>query len=76
VSKQAANYHAYLLRLWRSEADRPWRASLEDSKTGVRRGFKNLTMLCEFLQQQIGEKKSTQQQDVQGKVINDENAPT
>jgi hypothetical protein len=48
-------YRAYLLRLWRTEDEdaRPvWRASLEDARTGERRGFADLARLCAFLEAQ------------------------
>jgi hypothetical protein len=43
-------YRAYLLRLWRTLGSE-WRASLEDPKTGRRRGFATLALLMEFLEQ-------------------------
>lgn len=46
-------YHAYLLRLWRVEAQRTgaatWRASLEDPHTGLRLGFATLEQLFAYL---------------------------
>jgi hypothetical protein len=48
-------YRAYLLRLWQADdADGclVWRASLEDARTGERRGFADLSRLCAFLEQQ------------------------
>jgi hypothetical protein len=48
-------YRAYLLRLWRADGDdgRPvWRASLEDARTGERRGFADLARLLTFLEEQ------------------------
>jgi hypothetical protein len=45
------DYQAYLLRLWREEADLPFRAMLEDPHTGQRHGFANLAQLVTFLQQ-------------------------
>jgi hypothetical protein len=49
-------YRAYLLRLWQVECDgQPeWRASLEDTHTGERRGFADLARLFNFLQNQTG----------------------
>jgi hypothetical protein len=48
-------YHAYLLRLWRVNTGHStvWHASLEDSRTGERRGFADLSMLFVFLEEQI-----------------------
>ena len=47
-------YVAYLLRLWQvsSEGETVWRASLENARTGQRRGFTDLDDLCRFLRQQ------------------------
>lgn len=43
-------YLAYLLRLWRSGPDSPWRASLEDPQTGERMGFSDLGAMLQYLQ--------------------------
>ena len=45
----------YLLRLWQVEDDGRfvWRASLEDARTGERRGFADLARLYTFLAEQI-----------------------
>ena len=54
-------YQSYLLRVWRDEphpeASSPWRFSLEDPRTGVRRGFQNLELLMTFLNAQINESR-------------------
>ncbi len=44
----APDYHAYLLRLWRT-ADGQWRASLETAQTGERLAFASLAHLAEYL---------------------------
>jgi len=50
------NYQAYMLRLWSTQqeksADRRWRFSLEDPRTGERLGFATLEALVNFLQAQ------------------------
>ena len=48
------DYQAYLLRLWRVNTGRGtvWHASLEDSRTGERRGFADLDSLFAFLKEQ------------------------
>jgi len=53
-------YKAYLLRLWQSNMNSTpvWRASLEDTQTGVRHGFASLTELNEFLKKQLEEETS------------------
>ena len=50
------HYRAYLLRLWDVDSDgqRVWRASLQDSHTGERRGFANLAALTAFLAEETG----------------------
>ena len=54
-SKEPPDYLSYLLRLWRvSENKMAWRASLESSYTGERKGFANLDELFDFLQAQTG----------------------
>ena len=54
VSKEQQRYLSYLLRLWQieSKGQSVWRASLEDSRTGERRGFANVDALLVFLCQQ------------------------
>lgn len=49
-----SDYHSYLLRLWRTQADgRPaWRASLESPQTGTRQGFVSLQELFVYLAQE------------------------
>ena len=49
-------YYSYLLRVWLAgDKDQPhWRASLEDTRSGERRGFASLRALCEYLHQQTG----------------------
>lgn len=55
MSDHVSNYLSYLLRLWRVDEDgrQVWRASLEDPRTGERRGFTSLGQLMEFLLFQI-----------------------
>jgi len=55
-------YKAFLLRLWqvKQNGHEIWRASLEDSHTGERRGFASLEALMEFLRgqtQDMGDEK-------------------
>ncbi|MCA9971623.1 MAG: hypothetical protein KC425_15470 [Anaerolineales bacterium] len=46
-------YVIYLLRLWMDGEDAAtWRFSLEDPRTGARRGFASLDDLMAFLQQE------------------------
>lgn len=56
------HYQSYLLRIWRDEPHEaeysPWRFSLENPRTGVRRGFQDLDLLMAFLVDQLQERKS------------------
>ncbi|MFN8595896.1 MAG: hypothetical protein U0559_06900 [Anaerolineae bacterium] len=47
----AQRYRAYLLRLWLTDGEDAavWRASLEDPRTGERRGFADLESLFAFI---------------------------
>ena len=49
-------YYSYLLQVWLVEdGDQPhWRALLEETHSGERRGFASLSALCEYLHQQTG----------------------
>jgi len=49
-------YFSYMLRLWQaiSEAGGPWRASLEDPRTGERQGFADLQGLFGYLADRTG----------------------
>lgn len=52
-------YHAYLLRMWRTKDNgESWRALLEDVETGKRHGFGDLDKLIEFLQSLGDEEQS------------------
>lgn len=54
-TREQPDYLSYLLRLWREgEGRATWRASLESSHTGERKGFASLDDLFGFLQEQIG----------------------
>jgi len=48
----ARRYESYLLRLWESDeaGQLVWRASLESSDTGERRGFTDLDSLFAYLE--------------------------
>jgi hypothetical protein len=54
MSEGRRRYKSYLLRLWQVQSkDGPvWRASLEQARTGERRGFASLADLCAFLEQE------------------------
>jgi hypothetical protein len=49
VRDSPPEYYAYLIRLWRTGPDGPWRVSLEDAKTGERVGFEDLAAACAYL---------------------------
>jgi hypothetical protein len=54
VSEQERRYLSYLLRLWQVESGGSlvWRASLEDARTGERRGFASIDVLLVFIRRQ------------------------
>ena len=54
MDKDRQPYTSYLLRLWPTKSGDAWvwRASLEDSHTGVRRGFVNLQEMFAYLEDQ------------------------
>jgi hypothetical protein len=56
MSDEGQRYISYLLRLWptKSGDETVWRASLEDSETGERRGFADLDALLAFLRERTG----------------------
>jgi hypothetical protein len=57
-----------MLRLWqvRDNEEMIWRASLEDARTGARRGFASLEMLFAFLREQT--RSATQNQEQAEKI--------
>lgn len=48
-----AEYHSYLVRIWRPGPRSQWRITVEAIATGERRGFANLEELLRFLQTQL-----------------------
>jgi hypothetical protein len=56
VEQGERRYISYLLRLWQTSDGTTsiWRASLEDPRSGKRRGFAGLEQLCAFLRKEIG----------------------
>ena len=63
-------YHAYLLRLWRVNTGRSqvWHASVEDSRTGERKGFADLRGLLAFLEEQTSDKDRLKPSDKGGQL--------
>lgn len=51
-NKHPVMYLSYLLRLWRTGDDHPWKASLEDPRIGQRMGFPDLEALLIYLREQ------------------------
>lgn len=49
------DYYAYMVRLWRSEADPFWRVSLEDPHTGERRYFASIQHAFAFIEAQLNQ---------------------
>jgi hypothetical protein len=62
-------YLSYLLRLWQTKrtGNANWRASLEDPRTGKRRGFTSLESMVEYLRSRILEKENTQDELIEPK---------
>lgn len=50
---QQGQYEAYLLRLWRSDGQATWRASLQAVRTGERHMFTDVESLVTFLSRQL-----------------------
>ena len=67
MAKRPADYFSYLLRLWRTGADTPWKASLEDPHTGERQGFGSLEALFAFLNSLL-ESVSDTEREITGKL--------
>ncbi len=49
MTPKTANYHAYLLRLWREDERTPWRAELVSPHTGDKQLFADDAELFHFL---------------------------
>ena len=54
---QTENYHAYLIRMWRSSPDTLWRASAQHTQSGEIVFFADLERLFRFLHDQSVEPK-------------------
>ena len=52
TSAESNNYRGYLVRIWRSSAQSPWRASIRDTHTGEQRHFAQLEALYCFLDEE------------------------
>jgi hypothetical protein len=46
---QPADYHSFLLRLWRSDPRQPWHASMQSTATGEIQHFATLDHMIDFL---------------------------
>ena len=57
------NYFAFMLRVWREEAQDRWRASLEDPRSGERRVFADLETMLDFLRAQAYPDVGAQEED-------------
>jgi hypothetical protein len=67
VNNNRRDHLSFLLRLWRVEAKPAavWRASLEDPKTGRRKGFANPNALMQFLRSLTDEIEFTGEENEQ-----------
>lgn len=61
-------YQSYLLRLWRTDSDAPWRASLQSTADGEPIIFSNTAALFAFLQERLAQ--STPEDEAQSKQEN------
>jgi hypothetical protein len=63
--RQPAEYHSYLLRIWRNGPQETWRASMQCTATGEFYQFASVERLIDFLQAQShrGEAPPTQTPD-------------
>ncbi|MEP7355724.1 MAG: hypothetical protein ABI847_00630 [Anaerolineales bacterium] len=52
-SESAANYHAYLIRLWRDGRQAPWRASVTHAATGEVQRFAAPELAWAYLQAKL-----------------------
>ena len=46
-------YHAMMLRLWRDDHAKQWRASIQDPHTGEKRRFANIEQFCAYLHSKL-----------------------
>ena len=59
ISAEAMNYKGYLVRIWRSSSQSPWRASVRDTQTGERRQFARLENLFLFFDKETTDHSTT-----------------
>lgn len=58
MTQQPNQYHSYLLRLWRSNAQSPWRSSVQCTASGEKQIFADLAALFNFIHTQLAEEAS------------------
>ena len=63
MSPKPMTYFAYLVRVWREEGTRQWRATVEDPHSSERRSFSDLGQLFAFLRER------TQQADARASDV-------
>jgi hypothetical protein len=61
ISAETTNYKGYLVRIWRNDAEAPWRASAKDTTTGEQHHFAQLENLFSFLREEINKHHKTKQ---------------
>jgi hypothetical protein len=52
IPVEKVNYQAFLVRMWRSGAESPWRASVQHARSGEQIRFANMEDLLLFLYEQ------------------------
>lgn len=60
--EKSSNYHVYLLRLWCEEGEN-WRVSLQSTRTGERFGFADLQSAVQFIEQNLRQGESHEEND-------------
>jgi hypothetical protein len=54
------NYKGYLVRIWRSSSQAPWRASARDTMSGEQHHFANLEKLLLFLREETTDQENSE----------------
>ncbi|MBK8904762.1 MAG: hypothetical protein IPM53_26520 [Anaerolineaceae bacterium] len=68
MGKRPLRHHSFILSLWQERDEPPvWRMSLEDPHTSVRRGFKGMRELVQFLEEWTAVPPSLEQSDEKNK---------
>lgn len=61
IFTETSNYKGYLVRIWRSSSQSPWRASTRNTKTGEQHQYSSLENLFLFLSEETTNLHKTKQ---------------